>query len=249
MTIQNPRTFLDLCQRACVECGVASTQAITAALPTVVAASGSVGRVVNWVGDAWTDVQMAFDDWDWMRSSQILGQGVSFQTVNGQASYPLGTGVGTVGVAVDAFGKWDRETIWSFTTANGFSDEINLGEVPFDVWRATYMSNANRNVRSRPEVFAVGPNQSLCLGPNVNANYTVTGDYFAAPSEMVADLDTPTGLPTRFNMLCVYLTMCKYAGYESAPEVMQRGSQEAAVMYAQLRAVRAPRLSWGGSLA
>lgn len=241
--------FLQLSQRAASECGVAADKAIQAVLPTVAGASGSLGRVVNWVADAWSDVQMAYDDWSWMRSSNILGAGVSFQTVAGQASYPLGTGPGTVGVGVDAFGKWDRETIWSFTTANGPNDEINLGEVTFDAWRSVYMSNANRNVRTRPEVFAVGPDQSLCLGPNVNSLYTVTGDYFVAPSEMVNDSDVPVGLPTRFHMLIVYYAMMKYAGYESAPEVMQRGMSESSKMSAQLQALRAPQIGFAGALA
>ncbi len=242
-------TFLELARQAAINCGVASTQAINTALPTVVGATGSLGRIVGWVNDGWTDIQMDHEDWSWMRSSNILGQGVSFLTIAGQASYPLGTGPGTVGVDVEMFGKWDRDTIWSFTTANGFSDEINLGEVTFDEWRAGYMSNANRNVRSRPTVFAVGPDQSLCLGPNVNSNYTITGDYFVAPSVMVADTDVPVGLPSRFHMLIVYRAMMKCGGYESAPELYQRGSEENAGMYAQLMSVRAPRMTWGGSLA
>jgi hypothetical protein len=98
-------------------------------------------------------------------------------------------------------------------------------------------------------VIAVGPDQSLCLGPPPTDQYTITGDYFVAPSEMVADTDVPAGLPTRFHMLVVYLAMQKYAGYESAPEVMQRGASEGTRMYAQLQAVRAPRLSFGGALA
>ena len=96
-------TFLEIARQSAIQCGVAATQAINTALPSVVGAqgSGSVGRIIGWVNDAWTDIQMDHDDWDWMRSSNILGQGVSFQTVNGQASYPLGTGPGTVGVGVE----------------------------------------------------------------------------------------------------------------------------------------------------
>jgi hypothetical protein len=241
--------FLQIAQQAAIQCGVASGSAITTALPTVVGATGSLGRIVGWCNDSWTDIEMDHDDWDWMRSSNILGQGVSFQTINGQASYPLGVGPGTVGVGVEQFGKWDRDTIWSFTTANGFRDEINLGEVTFDQWRSVYMSNANRDVRSRPQAFAVGPDQSLCLGPNVNGNYTVTGDYFVAPSVMVADTDVPIGLPSRFHMLIVYRVMMKCGGYESAQELYARGSEENAGMYAQLMAVRAPRMSFGSALA
>jgi hypothetical protein len=87
--------FLQICQRTAVECGVASGTAIQTALPTVVGATGSLGRIVGWVNDAWTDICMDHDDWDWMHSSSLLGAGASFQTLAGQASYPLGTTAGT----------------------------------------------------------------------------------------------------------------------------------------------------------
>jgi hypothetical protein len=50
-------------------------------------------------------------------------------------------------------------------------------------------------------------------------------------------------------MLIVYRVMQKYGRYESAPEVYERGTEENAGMYAQLMAVRAPRVSFGGALA
>jgi hypothetical protein len=98
-------------------------------------------------------------------------------------------------------------------------------------------------------VVAVGPDQSLNLGPPPNGLYTVTADYFVAPSLLVLDTDIPAGLPARFHLLIVYRTMMKYAGYESAPEVYQRGSEEHGRMYARLQAVRAPRMAFGGALA
>lgn len=257
--------FLQLCQRAAVECGVASGSAIQTALPTTAGATGSLGRIVNWINDAWTDIEMDESDWDWMRSSNIFGAGAAFQTIAGQFRYPLGggsadfspdftsdftsTATGGTGVDPELFGKWDRDTFRCNTTAIGFRDEMFLEEIPFDYWRNGYMFGAMRSVQTRPVVIAVGPDQSLCLGPPPNGNYTITGDYWVAPSQMVADTDIPVGLPTRFHMLIVYRTMCKYAGYESAPEVMERGSSEGAGMFAQLMVARAPRMSWGSALA
>lgn len=241
--------FLALAQRACVECGVASNQAITTALPTVVGATGSTGRIVNWVSDAFSDILMDHDDWDFMRSSNLLGGGVSFATVAGQASYPLGTGAGTVGVIADNFGKWDRVTFRNYTTSVGYTNEMYLDEIPYDTWRNSYMLGSMRTVQTRPVAVAIGPDQSVCLGPPPNGLYTVTADYFVAPTQMVLDADIPTGLPTRFHMLIVYATMIKYAGYESAPEVLARGQLEYNGMYAQLQAVRAPAISFGGALA
>jgi hypothetical protein len=241
--------FLQLAQRACVECGVASNSAIQTALPTVVGATGSLGRVVGWINDALSDICMSHDDWNWMRSSNLLGAGVNVQTIGGQSSYPLGIGPGTVGVAVDSFGKWDRETFRCQTTAIGFRDEMFLDEISFDEWRDGYQLGAMRSVQTRPVVAAVGPDQSICLGPPPNGNYTITADYYVTPTTLVLDTDVPVGLPTRFHMLVVYKTMQSYAGYESAPEVMERGSRQYNSMYAQLGAVRAPKMSFGSALA
>ncbi|MEI6128980.1 MAG: hypothetical protein WCR59_02835 [Planctomycetota bacterium] len=218
-------------------------------MPTVVGATGSLGRIVGWVTDAWTDIQMDHDDWDWMRSSNILGAGVAVQTIAGQFTYPLGTGAGTAGVSVEDFGKWDKETFRCYPTAVGVNGEMILDQIAYDKWRNGYMLGAQRAVKTRPVVIAVGPDQSLNLGPPPDGLYTITGDYFMAPTEMQADTDVPLGLPTRFHMLIVYRVMMKYAGYESAPEVYQRGSQENAGMYAQLMRVRAPMVSFGGALA
>jgi hypothetical protein len=240
--------YLALCQRAAVECGVASDKAITTALPTVVGATGSLGRVVGWVSDALSDILMGLDDWTFMRSSVLLGGGVTFATVAGQASYPLGVGAGKVGVAADNFGKWDRETFRCYPTSVGVAGEMYLDDIPYDDWRDYWMLGANRSVQTRPIVAAVGSDQSLCLGPPPNELYTIEADYFVAPVNMVLDADIPFGLPTRFHMLVVYKAMQSYAGYESAPEVLQRGTQQYATMYAQLLAARAPRMSWGGSL-
>lgn len=260
-------TFLQLCQRACIECGVASGQAILSALPTVVGATGSLGRVVNWVNDAWNDIQCLHDDWDFMRSSNLLGAGVAFQTIAGQASYPLGAVIagdfagdfggdfsvaasaGTVGIDPELFGKWDLGTFRCFPTAVGYQGEMFLDDIPYDSWRNRYMFGAQRSVKTRPVVIAVGPDQSLNLGPPSDGLYTITGDFFVAPNSMVADTDIPVGLPTRFHMLVVYGAMVKAGQYESAPELTQRGMSESGRMLAHLMAVRAPRISFAGALA
>lgn len=236
---------LALVNSAIVECGVSGGP-----LTTAVAASltGSIARVAGWVDAAWNEVQTEHDDWVWMRSSNLLGAGASFVTVAGQASYPLGTTAGTVGIAVDNFGKWDRDTFRCYTTTVGTNDEQFLDNIPFDVWRDAYMLGAMRSVQTRPVAVAVGPDQSVNVGPPSNGLYTVTADYFVAPSAMTADTNTPTGLPLRFHMLIVYKAMKKYGFYESAPEVLSRGTAEYNLMFNQLEGARLPQMSFAGSL-
>lgn len=233
---------LALAQRLVLEAGVSGT------LTTTINQTGEFNRIVSWIDTAWEQLQTDHDDWDWMRSSNILGQGISFATVGGQASYPLGTGSGTVGVAASNFGKWDRETFRVFTTSVGFLNETFLDYVPYDSWRDAYMFGAMRTVQTRPVAFAIGPDKSICLGPPPNNLYTVTGDYFVAPSAMSADTDVPVGLPVRWHMDIVYRAMQMYAGYEAAPEVMQRANASHALLLAQMEAQYVPEMVFAGAL-
>jgi hypothetical protein len=242
-------TYLELARRAAIECGVASSTAIQTALPTVAGTTGSLGRICNWVNDALSDILMDCDQFDFLRSSHLAGGGISFATVAGQSRYPLGTGAGTVGVTDTAFGRWDEATFRCQPTAVGFRGEAMLDVIPFDAWRDGYMYGAMQSVQTRPAVVAIGPDLSLCLGPPPNGDYTITGDYWLAPVSMVTDTDTPTGLPERFHMLICYRVLMKYGQYEAAQEVYARGKEEGDGMYAQLMALRAPRMGWGGALA
>lgn len=235
--------YLQICQRLAQECGVSGT------LTTTIGQVGSLARIVTWANQGWDELQTEHDDWDWMRSSNLLGAGVSFSTVAGQASYPLGTGAGTSGITSDIFGKWDRDSFRNYTTSIGVSNEMFLDYIPFDVWRDGYMLGAMRAVQTRPVVVSIGPDMSLCLGPPPNALYTVTGDYFLAPTAMAVDADVPIGLPPAFHMTIVYNAMMMYAGYESAPEVFQRGQAGYASNLRALEALRMPEITFGGALA
>jgi hypothetical protein len=234
---------LELVNAAIMECGVSGGPIVT-----TLGQTGSIARIISWVGTAWNEIQTEHDDWDWMRSSNILGSGASFVPVAGAFTATLGTGPGTVGITEDTFGKWDRETFRNFTTTVGTQDELFLDEIPYDSWRDSYMYGAMRAVQTRPVAVAVGPNQSVCFGPPSNGLYTITGDYWVAPSAMATDVSTPTGLPLRYHMLIVYKVMKKYAGYESAPEVLSRANDEYTPLFANLEAARLPAISFGGGL-
>lgn len=261
---------LQLVQRLALECGVSGT------LTSTLNQSGEALRLVTWIDQAWEDLQTKHDDWNWMRSSNILGNGVSFPTVAGQASYQLGTGAGKVGVTADNFGKWDRETFRCYTTAlagqflttedgfiltdedgnpialEGFAgatlDETFLDYIPYDSWRDAYMFGALRQVQTRPVAVAIGPNKSVCIGPPSNGLYTITADYFVAPSAMEENTDTPTGLPKQFHTLIVWNAMLDYGSYEAATEVLDRAERRRVTMLAQLEGTNMPEMEFAGAL-
>jgi hypothetical protein len=243
--------LLQLVQRAMQEGGASGT------ITTTAGQIGEAQRFVNWVQSAWSDLQTIHDDWNWMRSSYILGSagdsaqgtGLSFNTVAGQAVYQIGTGAGQTGIDPAKFQKWVRGSFFIYPTAAGYVAETQLDLIDFDAWRYTYMLGANRNVQTRPVAVAEGPDFSICLGPPPAAGYTVTGDYYTAPNQMVEDINTPTGLPPAQHMIIVWKALLDYGGYEAASDVYQRADAHYQSMMSQLESLRLPEVGWSGALA
>lgn len=200
--------------------------AISGTMTTTVDQTGEFLRVTTWVNQAWVDIQTERQTWTFMRSSQLNGGGVSFATVSGQAIYPLGTGLGTVGVAGSAFDSWLGRTFRDQTTTSGVQDQIPLSLISYDAWRDGYSMGAMQTVTTRPVAIAVGPENEICVGPWPTSVYTLTGDYYRAPALMTANSDTPTNLPSQYQMMIVWRAMRDaYGEYEAAPEVLSRATK------------------------
>lgn len=218
-------------------------------MTSVVSQTGEFQRVTTWINQAWIELQLERPNWDFMRSSQLLGGGVSFATVAGQPEYQLGTGVGTVGVAAADFASWVPRSFRDQTTTTGVQDQIPLAWISYDAWRDGYSMGAMQTITTRPVAIAVGPNNSICVGPWPTATYTLTGDYYTAPTQMATNTDTPTGLPAQYHMAIVYRAMTYYAGYEAAPEVLQRGDGGYRMILRQLSNLRGGMITPGRALA
>ena len=235
--------YLELVQRLSLECGASGT------ITTLVDAAGQTLRLKTWIDQAWSEIQTKHDDWTWMRSSRLLSAGVSFTTVAADYDYPLGTGSGTVGVTAANFGKWDPYSFRLYTTSVGINDEVPLELITYDQWRNGYMMGAQRSVTTRPTLVAIGPDETVVVAPPPTVGYTITADYYVAPTSMSANDDTPDGLPVPFHMLIVYLAMTYYASYEAAPEVLDRGQAGYAPLMRRLERLRAQPVLMGGALA
>lgn len=241
--------YLQLVQRMASECGVSGTISSLSGL------QGSQLRCKNWVQQGWIELQTLHDDWTFMRSSRLLGGGVSFPTVSGQLFYALGTGAGTIGLDAEDFGFWDMDSFRCMTTSVGIADETFMDKVLYDAWRNAYMYGSMQQVITRPVAIAEGPQNQLCVGPASDGTYTVTGDFFWAPQVLEDDADTPQNragnwtLPVRFQMLIVYKAMEYYAAYESAPEVHQRAVDGQNEWLPKMRALYLPEFLSGEPLA
>lgn len=197
-------TYLELCQRARQECGIAGSGPTT-----VLSQTGDLKRIVDWVNTAWQDIQTREDTWQWMRT------GFSVNLTAGQREYtPAQCGI-------TDFASWNIEHIrvYKTTTAN----EYTLTYLTYDDFREIYMRGAIPS--TRPAFFTISPSKSLIFYPTPDQVYTVYGDYYTTPTQLSANTDTP-GMPVRFHDLVWYGAMRKYAMFEAANEVYQFATQE-----------------------
>lgn len=200
---------LELAQQLRRDCGISGSET------TTINASGEWGDVVNWIDRAWNDIQIAHDDWMWMRKS------FSFSTIAQQAIYaPAGAPL-----SLSDFGSWMPGTF------RIYRDSIQ-SEIPLNFWhsydqfRDTYLIGSLRSSYGQPTEVCAGPDKSLILAlPPDSTNYTILGDYIKSPTILTLDASIPD-MPARFHMLIVYEAM-KYAGYkEGANELLMMHSSE-----------------------
>jgi hypothetical protein len=225
--------FLALVNRARQECGVTG-----AALTDVTGLSGESQRFVDWVNAAWVDIQTSKEDWQFMRES------FSFNTVTQQQFYT------TTDAGVSAtFGNWKRDSFRVSSVGQSFKDEQLTNFMEYTTFRNLYMYANMRTTYTRPVVVTIRPDdKALGFGAIPDQPYVITGEYYTTPIELTNKTDTPT-IPDRFQLAIVYRAMMFYAGYESAPEVYDRGEYEFKRLMNRLLIDQLPTLVSGPPLA
>lgn len=143
-----------------------------------------------------------------------------------------------------------NQTITSNNTRNfaGFLSEIFLDVSDYDWLRDTYFYGANRMTPTRPIMVARAPDNSLACGPVTAAGYTLVGDYYKVPKEMVAATDVPS-LPEQFHWAIVYRAMMAFGVSEAAPEIYDEGAENLRTIIRQIEASELRRVTLPGALA
>lgn len=228
--ISPSKTFLQLCQLTREKCGISGSGPLT-----TVGQTGEYGRVVNWVNEAYLEIQNANETWDWMKGD------FSFQTVVGQQGYtPAQAGI-------TDFQTWFLDTLRCYNTSLGTADEQFVVPWPYERFRNFYQFQ--QQPQARPVVAAIdAPTKSLLLGNTPDQVYTIRGKYQKYATYMGADTDVPI-LPVQYHMLIVYGAMRMYALYENAPEVMAGANVMYDSMYDRLMLNQAEDIRFGDPLA
>lgn len=228
--------YLQLAQRLAVECGVTGT------IPTVVGQTGMYAKLINWVNDAWLEIQGMHDNWNWMREP------FAFNTVASTGNYDPNSTTNTVtSQLMTDLRYWWPDTFRCQKVSIGVQDEQWLVEWEYQVFRNTYRFNVQ--VNGRPVVFAIMPNdKKVMLGQIPDDVYQISGEYQVLPTSLAADTDVPA-IPTHLHLAIVYKAMQFYGLYEAAPEVLSKGTTEFSRLMNQLEREQLPGLWLGNPLA
>lgn len=239
-------TFLKICQDVARECGV-SGGADTAPKPTaVLGQTGELNRIVNWVRDAYEEIQGS-ENFRWNRRS------FEVDTVDGTGIYTFGDCTDVRDAAIiSRFKLWRLDDLRNppkiFLTSNGVGGQILLTWSPWDSFEYLYKTGALQTQTSQPIHITVNPNDEIELGIVPNDIYTLRGDYHRSAQILAADGDIPE-MPDAYHSLIKYEAMISYATFESAPEILTRGMKGKQRINNQLKRNQSQPFSHAGPLA
>ena len=207
--------FLQLCQRLRQEVGGTGSGP-----PTVLNQSGESRLYVDWINQAWKEIQSDRLEWRFMWA---------------QDSVAL-----PVGAQINALPS-DLKTLDSDSL---MLDGSRIDLLDYFVFRDNYRASYS----SKPTVCTILPNGQLKTNTVPDQAYTLNFDYWAKPVSLSENTDIPS-LPEEYHMLIVYKAMQYYAGYENAGEVYQDGVSRYQAMLPDVELTQLPAMTLPGAIA
>lgn len=200
-------TFLQLCAKLAEVSG-----AIGAAPSSVTEQTGRQAKAVNWIADAWTEIQNERrNEWHFLRA-KLEGAPL----VPGTARYTSGA----LGIA--SFAEWRTPIPPSLYPSGQQDQEWELKELPYDVWRRIYAFGTHD--AGRPTHYAISPARELCFGPTPDAAYLLRAEYQRAPQVLAANGDVPI-CPEEYHNLIVHRAHIALCMHDEAVNAMKLAQQ------------------------
>lgn len=234
-------TYLQLCQDASREVGIAGTGPIT-----TIGQTGESADIVRWVKNAYIEIQNRNGaHWRWLRHEFTL------VTSAGDDTYAFSDAIdSTTSNPIDRFSEWRfadrRNPPRIFLNTAGIGTQTWMTWVDWDSFQQIY--RISNQVDSYPAHITIDPQDNIVLGPKPNEPYTITSEYWRSPQILAADADVPE-MPPQFHNLIVWYAIEHYGYKESAPEVLEHARIGARRYMRQLERNQIERLTVAGPLA
>lgn len=200
---------------------------------TTLSQTGEALRLVDWIDQAYEDIQNLHTEWDFLRHD------FSFSlTVNDRDYTPTEAGYSELNA-------WSiSDTGQDVTIYDSRADESFLIYEPWVQFRRVYLIGNNFSQTGRPYHFSVKPDKTIIFDLLPNDTYTVSGEYFKRYQAMAASNTAEPLIPTQYRMIIVWRALMFYAAYEGADEVYSHGNNEYGKLLAELELDQLPMPSF-----
>lgn len=204
--------YLQLCQKMTRDLGMSTT------IAAVTSQTGMAQKIVEWIADADEYVQTLYADWNFLWSQ------FSTSTIAGTRAYS----------APSDLGEWDRDSFYLDYTTDSY---VHLSFIDYLTWRQAFRQGTHSN--EKPSSFVIAPNKSIYLEGIPDAAYTLTADYWKAPTRMTENTST-SNIPTRFERIIIARAKIYYAEHEEFPNVFELATNEYDSLLKQLESAELP---------
>lgn len=186
---------LELVRRLVYESGATGL-----AIGTTIGQTGDALNYVNWIDDAYLEIQ-GLQNWPSMWE---------------QAQLTLQAGKSTLAQSLGHK---------RYVKDSGRIAGYDLEYLPWDEFRQTYKSLGNNT----PSVWTVRPDRSLAFNAVVAADTTFTVERYRMPGRFTANDEEPL-LFTEHRMMIVWRALMLYGGFDEAGVAYKRGASEYALL-------------------
>lgn len=234
--------FLELSQMTVQQSGT-----IQGVLPITV--TGQVHRlklIVDYVNEAYIDIQNAHRMWRWMQSEFTV------QTVPGTSRY-AGTDCtdqGT-GLPITRFSTWGFKGdgldmgLSMYLTSTGAAEE---GALRWRDWDHFYdMHLRGVQTPGKPQVYSVTNDGKLIISPVPDAIYTLRGKYRKSVQYLTVDGDIPE-MPVDFHTIIKDAALSYLEGFDEGPRIPLYRLR-LLPNWSMLENQQLPQVTWGAPLA
>jgi hypothetical protein len=251
MSEWNPRSFLALCQMTAQQSGTIQSSGSSELPLTVIGQTGRLKQIVDFVNEAYIDIQNAHREWLWMQRHFIVDSALSYIQPDNLLEDFMGI---QAAAPIASFGSWGfRQNgadigLSMYLTSAGVAEEGPLRWLDWDQFRET--QRRGTQTPGKPQFYSIFPgggDNFLALSPAPDATYTFRGKYRAGLHIMEWDGDTP-GFPAEFHTLVKDVALIYLEGFDEGPRIPAYRLRQLPT-FSMLEHSQLPKVRWGAPLA
>jgi hypothetical protein len=235
-------TFLELARMTAQQSGT-----IQGVLPTTVTGQANrLKQIVDFVSEAYIDIQNAHRMWQWLVSQFTGSTAIGTQRYQGTSFSDQWTGT-----PITRFSQWGFRGdggdvgLSCYLTSAGVNEEGPLQWLDWDRFYETQLRGAQ--TAGKPRFYSMTNDSQLIISPVPSAVYTLRGKYRKSVQRLAADADVPE-MPADFHTLIKDAALCYLEGFDEGPRIPVYRLRQLP-NWSMLEHSQLPKPKWGGPLA